>query len=210
MHSTYLHQIFILPLKERLLPVPELSELSVLSLGRSCRASQVVSILRSRLVAPGRWPSCRWPCPSLPRLSRLLLFVLGLPFDSLLVKTLVTSDVLLFLLTFGDNLDTLGADARLEFGTFIIDFFTASKMFLRLFHCLLIVGILATFGDRSRWLLSFLQYLLAVRIGLRDKVALLLHLSLDLPLFQFNILLLSLQMLRHSLFPRLEPPAHLF
>ena len=134
----------------------------------------------------------------------------GLPFDSLLVKTLVTSDVLLFLLTFGDNLDTLGADARLEFGTFISDFFTASKLFLRLFHCLLIVGILATFGDRSRWLLSFLQYLLAVRIGLRDKVALLLHLSLDLPLFQFNILLLSLQMLRHSLFPWLEPSAHLF
>ena len=135
--------------------------------------------------------------------------MLGLPLNSLLVETLITSDVLFFLLTFGDNLDTLGANAWLEFGTFIIDLLSASKLFLCLFHCLLIVGVLATFGDRSRWFLSFLQNLLAIRIGFRDKVALLLHLSLDLPLFQLNILLFALQMLRHSLLPRLEPLAHL-
>ena len=136
--------------------------------------------------------------------------MLGLPLNSLLVETLITSDVLFFLLTFRDNLDTLGANARLEFGTFIIDFLSTSKLFLCLFHCLLIVGVLATFGDWCRWFLSFLQNLLAIRIGLRDKVALLLHLSLDLPLFQFYILLFALQMLRHSLLPRLEPLAHLF
>ena len=133
----------------------------------------------------------------------------GLPLDSLLVETLITSDILFFLLTFRDNLDTLGANAWLEFGTFIIDFLSASKLFLCLFHCLLIVGVLATLGDWCRWFLSFLQDLLAVRIGFRDKVALLLHLSLDLALFQFYILLFALQMLRHSFLPRLEPLAHL-
>ena len=138
------------------------------------------------------------------------MFMLGLPLNSLLVKTFIPSDVLLFLLTFGDDLDTLGADARLEFRTLIIDFLTAGKLFLRLFHGLLIVGILATFRDWSRWFLRFLQDLLAIRISLGDEVALFLHLSLDLPLFQLDILLFALQVLRHTLFPRLEPLAHLF
>ena len=47
-------------------------------------------------------------------------------------------------------------------------------------------------------------------VGLGDKVALFLHLSLDLPLFQFYIMLFALDMLRHTLLPWLEPFAHLF
>ena len=41
-------------------------------------------------------------------------------------------------------------------------------------------------------------------------MALFLHLALYLPLFQLDILLFTLQVLRHAFFPRLEPLAHLF
>ena len=54
----------------------------------------------------------------------------GLPLNSLLVEAFIPSDVLLFLLTFGDDLDTLGADAWLEFRTLIIDFLSTSKLLL--------------------------------------------------------------------------------